>query len=197
VAIRIRDLTDEEAATLKRLAHSRTASVRTVERAKMFWWAHEGWTAPAIARELGCTDQTVRNRLKRFTAEGLRALDDAPRSGGPPTYTPEEIGVVVATALTKPATLGLPFGSWTLDRLEAYLTAQKGIGIKRVRIHEVLHAEGLRWRQEETWFGERVDPRFEEKRGRSSPSAPTRRRAASSTSTSWAPKGSRASRDNG
>jgi hypothetical protein len=28
----------------------------------------------------------------------------------------------------------------------------------------VLLAEGLKWRQEETWFGARVDPDFAEKR---------------------------------
>jgi hypothetical protein len=30
--------------------------------------------------------------------------------------------------------------------------------MKRSRISEILLAEGLRWRQEETWFGARVDP---------------------------------------
>ena len=176
MAIHLRKLTDDEAVTLKRLAHSRTEPVRTVERAKMFWWAHQGRTAPGIARELGCADETVRIRLKRFNAEGLAALEDAPRSGRPPIYTPEEISVVVATALTKPDTLALPFGSWTLDRLEAYLNEQQNIGIKRVRIHEALDAEGLRWRHEETWFGERVDPSSRKKGGHpSAPSGPTRR----------------------
>jgi transposase len=61
--------------------------------------------------------------------------------------------------------LGLPFASWTLDRLEAYLNEQKGIAIKRSRIDELLLSEGLRWRKQETWFGERVDPEFAEKRG--------------------------------
>jgi len=28
----------------------------------------------------------------------------------------------------------------------------------------MLLAEGLRWRKQETWFGERVDPEFAEKR---------------------------------
>jgi hypothetical protein len=35
-------------------------------------------------------------------------------------------------------------------------------------VSEVLLAEGLKWRQEETWFGARVDPEFECKRGSSS-----------------------------
>jgi transposase len=81
--------------------------------------------------------------------------------------------------LTSPQTLGLPFGSWTLDRLEAYLGEVKGIAIKRSRIDEILLAEGLRWRSHETWFGERVDPQFAEKRGSSSSSTRTRRRTAS------------------
>jgi transposase len=62
----------------------------------------------------------------------------------------------------------LAYACWTLDRLEAYLNEVRGIAIKRSRIAEVLAKEGLRWRQEETWYGERVDPDFAEKRGRSS-----------------------------
>ena len=76
----------------------------------------------------------------------------------------------MVAALTKPEELGLPFACWTLDRLEAYLNEQKGIGLKRSRIDEILLTEGLRWRQQESWFGERVDPDFalySEKRGRS------------------------------
>jgi transposase len=80
------------------------------------------------------------------------------------------VGEVVAASLTKPGALGLPFGSWTLDRLQAYLNEERGIPIKRTRIDELLLAEGLRWRTQETWFGERVDPAFAEKRGPSSPS---------------------------
>jgi transposase len=71
----------------------------------------------------------------------------------------------VATALTAPQQLGLPFASWTLDRSAAYLNEHKGIAIKRSRIDDILLREGLRWRQQETWFGERVDPDFAKKRG--------------------------------
>ena len=88
--------------------------------------------------------------------------------------------------------MGQPFGSWTLDRLEAYLNEEKGIAIKRSRIDELLLAEGLRWRTQEGWFGERasretsddgrasagdkpIDPEFAQKRGRSLPSTRHRR----------------------
>jgi transposase len=177
--VRLRTLTDEEQQVLKRLARSRTAPARTVERAKMLVLAHDGRSADRIGRTLGCGGETVRRRLKRFNEVGLAALNDAPRAGRRTTYTPEDIGLVVATALTKPVALGLPFASWTLDRLSAYLRETKQFGMKRSRIAEVLAAEGLRWRQEETWFSERVDPAFEEKRGPSSGSIPVRQPRAS------------------
>ena len=83
-----------------------------------------------------------------------------------------------AALTTDPRRLGLPFASWTLDRLAAYLREQKGIAMRRSRIDEILLKEGLRWRRQETWFGERVDPEFAEKRGGSKPSTPRRLRAA-------------------
>lgn len=60
--------------------------------------------------------------------------------------------------MTDPKARGPPFGCWTLDRLQADLNERKGLAINRSRIDELLRAEGLRWRHQETWFGERVDP---------------------------------------
>jgi transposase len=158
-------MTDEEAETIQRWASSRTAEARLVERAKIIRVAREGKPGKEVAEELGLNPATVRKWLKRFNKTGLQGLQDADRPGKPPQYTPEQIGEVVATALTNPSTLGLPFASWTLDRLEAYLNDVKHISIKRTRIDDILLAEGLRWRKQETWFGERVDPEFAEKRG--------------------------------
>ena len=169
-AVQVRPLTAEESAELRRRAASRTLPARVVERAKLILLLHEGERVPAVAGRLGVGADVVRTWLKRFNAEGLDGLRDRPRSGRPATYSPEQVGEVVAASLTKPDALGLPFGSWTLDRLQAYLSEVKGLPIKRSRIDEILLAEGLRWRQQETWFGERVDPAFAEKRGPSSPS---------------------------
>ena len=102
---------------------------------------------------------------------------------------------MIAAALTRPADLGLPFASWTLDRLAAYLSEAKGIALRRSRIGGVLRREGLGWRPEATWSGARVDPDFaRSKRGRSSSSTPPRPRAAasSSASTRWARRPARA-----
>ena len=170
----LRELTAEAAAGLRALAQGRKTEVRLRERARICWLAHQGWRVPQIAAELGVCEATARTWIKRFNAAGLAGLRDAARAGRPPTYTPEEAGAVVEASLTKPDELGLPFGSWTLDRLTAYLHEEKGLAIGRSRIATLLQQEGLRWRQQEAWFGERVDPDFVQKRGPSSPS--TRRR---------------------
>ncbi len=176
--LRLRELTEEEQAAVERLAHSRPAPARQVERARILWRAGQGEMAPAIAAALRLTADTVRDWIKRFNAQGLAGLEDQPRAGRPPTCTPEQGATVIATALSDPKRLDLPFASWTLDRLAACLNEQKGIAIKRSRIDEILLEEGLRWRKHETWFGERVDPEFAEKRGGSRRSTPLHRQAA-------------------
>ena len=103
--------------------------------------------------------------VRRFNDQGIAGLEERHRAGRPPTYTAEQRAEVVAAALTAPKDLGLPFGCWTLDRLQSYLDEQKGLAIKRSRIDEILLEEGLRWRKQESWFGERVYPEFAEKRG--------------------------------
>ncbi len=154
-------------------------AARTVERAKIIWLASQGRRLPSIARELRLTGNTVRLWLKRFNADGLDGLQDRARAGRPATYTTEQVGEVVALALTVPRSLDLPFASWTLDRLTAYLHEVKRMPMSRARIGKLLVAEGLRWRTQETWFGERVDPAFAEKRGPSSPSTRPRLRVVS------------------
>ena len=164
MTLRVRALSEEEAPRLAWMTRSQKLGAGLVRRAQIIQHAVDGLSAPGIA-------------VKRFNERGLPGLEEEMRSGRPPTYTAEERSAVIAAALSRPADLGLPFASWTLDRLVAYL-GEKGIGMKRSRMSEVLLAEGLKWRQEETWFGTRVDPEFERKRGCSSASTPLHPRAA-------------------
>ncbi len=177
-ALRARFPSADEAEAIERLARSRTAPARTVERARIVL-SRDGDSVAEIAEKLVICPDTVRRWLHRFDRQGVDGLADRPRTGRPPTSTAAEVGDVMATSLTQPADLGLPFGSWTLDRLAAYLTEERDLPVKRSRISESLIAEGLRWREEETWFGERPDPAFAEKRGPLSPSPRSRPRAAS------------------
>ena len=178
MTIRMRAPTADEAHGLARMARSRTRGAGLVRRAQIVQHAvQEGLSAPEVAARMGLCGATVRFWLKRFNERGLQGLEEDMRSGRPPTYSAEERSAVITAALSRPAELGLPFASWTLDRLVNHL-GERGIGMRRSRVGEVLLAEGLKRRQEETWFGARVDPDFTRKRGRSSNSTPRHRRAA-------------------
>ena len=49
--------------------------------------AEQRMTAPAIAAIVREDDQTVRNWLKRWMAEGIEGLKDRPMPGSPPKIT--------------------------------------------------------------------------------------------------------------
>jgi transposase len=160
MALQVRALTDDEQQQLKRLSQSRTAAVRDVERARIIVQSSQGQRVPAIVRALDVSEPTVRLWMKRFNERGMAGLADVPHRGRPATYTREQVGLVVATALTDPQELGQAFACWTFERLAVYLHETHGLAMSRSRMLEVLQREGLRWRTDETWFGERVDPYF-------------------------------------
>jgi transposase len=181
------------------MARSRTWGAGLVRRAQIVLHALEGLKAPEVGARMGLCGARVRHWLKRFNARGLQGLAEDVRTGRPPTYSAEQGSAVINTALTPPADLGLPFASWPLDRPVASLS-ERGVAMRRSRISEIFLREGLKWRREagsrrDPGFGERVDPDFARKRGRSSSSARQRRPAASSFApTRWAPKPARATR---
>jgi len=178
--IQLREMTEEEQRVLTRLSASRKAEAALVRRATMIVHYYAGASLRTIGQELHMDEDTVSRWVHRFVDAGLDGLRDEPRSGRPMIYTVEEVSLLLQTALTKPKDLGLPFGSWTLDRLQAYLHEEKGLKMKRSRIDEILLKEGLRWRKDEWWFGVRVDPDFAQKRGPLSNSTRGRRPRASS-----------------
>src|SRR5919107_369704 len=152
-----------------------TLGAAFVRRAQIVVHAMSGLKAEEIARRLDLCG--VRSWINRFNARGLDGLEEDVRTGRLPTYSAEQRSAVITAALTRPTELGLPFASWTLDRLVAYLSDQ-GIAMRHSRISEIFIREGLKWRHDETWFGKRVDPDFAKKRGSSSSSTRRRRLAA-------------------
>lgn len=152
MTIRVREMTAEEIQTIDRLARSDGEPARLVERANIIRLARQGKGVRLIAKEMGIREATVRVWLNRFNADGLAGLRDRTRPGRPTVYSQEQLGEVLITALTNPKTLGLPFSTWTLDRLEAYLNREKGLGIKRSRIGELLINEGLGRRKPARWL---------------------------------------------
>ena len=109
--VTLRDADPRGAADLERLARSRTAQARLVERARIVLAAAEGRRPRAIAATWASRGPPSTPGSAGSTTRGLAGLQDQPRSGRPATYTAEQRAEVVAAALTDPKALGLPFGS--------------------------------------------------------------------------------------
>lgn len=80
--------TDDERAILNERARAHTAPYWEVVRARIVLLAAEELANKEIAQRLDTTPQTVCKWRKRFYEEGLGGLEDRPRSGRAPTFSP-------------------------------------------------------------------------------------------------------------
>ncbi len=135
--LQLSPLSPQQLEELKELYRT-TKDVRLRTRAQMILLAAEQeMTAPAIAQIVRESDQTVRNWFKRYEAEGIEGLKDAPRPGSPKKVTPQYVAKLVEVVRLRPRSLGLPFSMWTLARLADYMAEQTGIRVEAetVRVH--------------------------------------------------------------
>jgi transposase len=123
----------------------RTArEVRLRTRAQIVLLAGEQrMTAPAIAAIVRETDQTVRNWLKRYLAEGIEGLKDRPMPGPPSKITKEYEEQVQQVVRQRPRGLGQPYSLWTLQRLADYMAEQTGIRVSYETVRQVLKAADI------------------------------------------------------
>jgi transposase len=73
---------------LEALTRRTTAAAGLVRRARMVLLAADGMPLDRVAREVGADRTIVRTWVDRYRAGGLAALQDRPRSGRPPTFSP-------------------------------------------------------------------------------------------------------------
>ena len=115
-----------------------TRDVRLRTRSQMILLAAEQkMSAPTIAALVRGTDQTVRNWLKRYEAEGIEGLKSKPQPGPPEKVTPDYKARLLEVVRVRPRSVGQPYSVWTLARLADYLAEQTGIRVEAetVRCH--------------------------------------------------------------
>ncbi len=141
--IRVPTLNSEQLDALEKLYRT-TRIVRLRTRAQMVLLAAERrLVAEEIAEIVRSSEETVRRWLKRYLAEGVEGLSDAPQPGAPRKVTAEYREKLVHAVRHRPRSLGLPFSLWTLRRLADYMAEQTGIRVEyeTVRVH--LKGEGI------------------------------------------------------
>jgi len=130
--------TEEELEALETLYRT-TRDVRLRTRAQMVLLALEQrLTAPAIAKIVREDDQTVRNWLKRYLAEGIEGLKDRPMPGAPPKVTQAYAEQLLSVVRRRPRSLGQPYSLWTLQRLADYMAEQTGIRVSDETVRKLL-----------------------------------------------------------
>jgi transposase len=170
--VKLRTLTAEEVTEIKRVASSRKAPIRLVQRARIIASMVEDQTlyATVAGRKAGFASAVAGPTwVRRFNEKGIAGLEDQPRPGRQPTYGDEVHSQLVGLATQKPKTLGYPFALWTLERLQAAFQERYGVHLSDSTIWDWLAAEGLEWKRQESWFhdAQKHDPEFVEKRGAS------------------------------
>ena len=105
--------------------------------------AEQGLKVPQIAVIVRESEATVLRWLKRYRAEGLEGLQDAPRPGRPAEVTVVYRTELLAAVRRRPRGLGLPFSLWTLERLVDYLAEQTGIRVSDETVRRTLKQAGI------------------------------------------------------
>jgi transposase len=144
-----------------------SAQVFTLRRSQIVLASARGEPVPQIARELGCGDQTVRNALHAFNAQGVAAL--RPGSTRPHTLhavvTPDRAERLRALLHHSPRSFGQSTSVWTLD-LAAQVSFEQGLLPARVSdetIRLALKRLGVGWKRAKRWITS-PDPAYARKK---------------------------------
>ena len=141
----VRALTDAERAQVE--AGLRSSDAFVLRRCQIVLASARQERAPAIARHLGCDDQTVRNAIHAFNARGARRACNAARTG--PKTSRAAFDAASAEQLRallhqSPRTFGKPTSLWTLE-LAAEVSFAEGITAERVSGETIRQALQPAW----------------------------------------------------
>ena len=108
----------EQREGLEQLVRTHSTPQQLALRARMILHAADGVGVRESARELDVWPKTVRYWRKRWRQAADRQsvperIADAPRSGAPATYTPEQICAVIAMTCEKPSESERPISHWS------------------------------------------------------------------------------------
>ena len=129
----------EDRAELERRMRSRYTGPRERVRCLAVLLAAEGLSDAEIERRSGLGRDHVATWRRRFVEQGLRGLEEKPRSGRPKTF-----GADVRQAIARLVASAGPGGrTWTLRSLADAVVAQVGVSISRSQVRRILIELGL------------------------------------------------------
>ena len=163
----VRSLTASERTTLR--AGLRSSQAFTLRRSQTLLLSAEGKTPRQIARQLGCTDQTVRNVIRAFASEGLSCLEQ--KSSRPKTVKPElddaKCEKLRALLHQSPRAFGKTRSTWTLNTVAEVCFSNQLTSrlVSDETIRDALRRMGVSWKRARDWITS-PDPAYARKKRR-------------------------------
>lgn len=142
-SIFVRELTQEEHETLKKLTKSSDSFKR--DRAKILLLSSEKEPSKQISEKTNCDVRKVRNTIISFNEKGMAALERGKAKGASIKFTDEQKAKMLKAVSIEPIKLGLHFTTWSLSKLRDYYLNEsivESISIESVR--RLLISEGMR-----------------------------------------------------
>jgi transposase len=161
----IRPLTEDERHQIQSSLRSKDAFV--LRRCQILLASSRGERAPAIARALGCDDQTVRNVIHGFNANRLAVLKEG--SSRPhrlrTTFNDEGANKLKDLLHRSPRDFGKDRSTWTLQ-LAAQVSFEQGIiscEVSDESVRRALKRLGTNWKRAKHWITS-PDPQYQLKK---------------------------------
>jgi transposase len=128
-------LSEADDETLRQLSLTDGLPAIVKQRAMAIRLNAGGWNVPAIARHLHLHEHTIRTALKRWHGEGEAGLWDAPRSGRPCQWQPED-WAAIETWLQAPR-------SYTSRQLCEQLQQERQVVLSPRQLSRILKKKGI------------------------------------------------------
>lgn len=162
-------MSKQHSAQLHHLQRRRSAPAQAVLRAKIILQAAQGIPSQTIAARLEVGVDTVSKWVNRWRnappdSSVSQRLEDAPRPGAPPKFTPEHQCQIIALACEKPELSGRPITHWTARELKDELDKRQLIPTISVRhVGRLLTEAHLQPHRCRYWLNAKPDPQKEQK----------------------------------
>lgn len=141
--IEIRPVTSKELKALNE-QYQQTKDVRIRTRTQMILLGIEDkMTPPQIAKIVRKDEQTVRRWIKRFNAEGINGLYDAPKSGAPVQVSESYQKRLLIVVRRHPRSLEQAYSLWTLQRLVDFMAEETGLRFSTETVRRILKANDI------------------------------------------------------
>jgi transposase len=145
----------------------RSSAAFLVRRCQLVLASEYGAGVPRVARQIGCSEQTVRNVVHAFNIQGVECLQ---RGTARPHTTRERLGAEGAERLQallhqSPRTFGHPTRLWTLE-VAAEVSFAQGLTAQRVSreaIRTALRRLDVSWQRAKRWITS-PDPAYARKK---------------------------------